>query len=295
MCEDAVAEAVLQGFVKEGENLTLDHDGKDNVILINEKGEHRTHVTPRSQGIEEDLSDAKAVASPTPVKVTESLESNESPEQKEKESVESNEFISAPVASKNMVEEFFDALVKTKESIPSSEAPDNKEKESVESNESPEKVSSKEIKPHVPPASRGFEKKASDKKKRKSPASVKAKKPLESKKSSKDSVIELVGSHESSEDISSKLDSEKNHNYVKTMPLDINEDFFDVKAVVLPTTTPKEPHESNDSPYTEIGSLESGQSSTHDAEGSDDHASSFEDLSSEEVNDDRKKEDALIQ
>ena len=54
MCEDAVAEAILGGFVKEGERLELDADGAGGVILKNQKGKKRTHVPTAAQGIEED-------------------------------------------------------------------------------------------------------------------------------------------------------------------------------------------------------------------------------------------------
>lgn len=64
MCEDAVAEAVLEGFVNEGEKLQLDHDEKDSVIVINQAGKKRSHVPPLSQGIEEELPVAEA---PKPV------------------------------------------------------------------------------------------------------------------------------------------------------------------------------------------------------------------------------------
>jgi ATP-dependent Clp protease ATP-binding subunit ClpC len=53
MCEDAVAEALLGGFVNANEKLTIDHfDGK--VVLTNQRGEKQTHAPTAGQGIEED-------------------------------------------------------------------------------------------------------------------------------------------------------------------------------------------------------------------------------------------------
>ena len=51
-----MAEAILGGFVKEGERLELDSDGEGGVILKNQKGKKRTHVPTAAQGIEEDMS-----------------------------------------------------------------------------------------------------------------------------------------------------------------------------------------------------------------------------------------------
>lgn len=64
MCEDAVAEAVLSGFVKPGEKLTLDAEGKgsENVLMKNQKGKKKTHIPTASQGIEEDESGGFEIA-----------------------------------------------------------------------------------------------------------------------------------------------------------------------------------------------------------------------------------------
>jgi len=54
-CEDAVAEAVLSGFVGEGEELELDVCKKSgDVLLRNGKGKTTTHAATSGQGIEED-------------------------------------------------------------------------------------------------------------------------------------------------------------------------------------------------------------------------------------------------
>lgn len=60
LCEDAVAEALLEGFAKAGETLTLDHDGNENVILVNQGGKRREFKPQVSQGIEEDDSNDSA-------------------------------------------------------------------------------------------------------------------------------------------------------------------------------------------------------------------------------------------
>jgi len=55
MCEDAVAEAILGGFVNAGERLELDAEGDgESVVLKNQKGKKRLHVPTAAQGIEED-------------------------------------------------------------------------------------------------------------------------------------------------------------------------------------------------------------------------------------------------
>mmetsp|Transcript_48011 Transcript_48011/g.86840 ORF Transcript_48011/g.86840 Transcript_48011/m.86840 type:complete len:921 (+) Transcript_48011:93-2855(+) len=54
LCEDAVAEALLEGFAKSGETLKIDHDGSENVILINQGGKQRKFKPMVAQGIEED-------------------------------------------------------------------------------------------------------------------------------------------------------------------------------------------------------------------------------------------------
>jgi len=54
LCEDAVAEAILEGFVKEGETLKLNHDGKQTVILVNQRGAKRMFKPSTAQGIEEE-------------------------------------------------------------------------------------------------------------------------------------------------------------------------------------------------------------------------------------------------
>jgi len=63
LCEDSVAEAVLEGFVLPGEAFTLDADTDGSVLLYNVRGE--TRVTPQraGQGIEDD-DDATRDASP---------------------------------------------------------------------------------------------------------------------------------------------------------------------------------------------------------------------------------------
>jgi len=54
-CEDAVAEAVLGGFVGEGESLELDVDSKSgDVLLRNAKGKTQRHAVTAGQGIEEE-------------------------------------------------------------------------------------------------------------------------------------------------------------------------------------------------------------------------------------------------
>jgi len=55
LCEDAVAEAILDGFAGEGEKLVIDHDGKETVILVNQKGNKRQFIPSSAQGIEEDV------------------------------------------------------------------------------------------------------------------------------------------------------------------------------------------------------------------------------------------------
>jgi len=55
LCEDAVAEAILGGFVQPGETLTLDASKKaGEVVLTNSKGKTRVHEASAAQGIEED-------------------------------------------------------------------------------------------------------------------------------------------------------------------------------------------------------------------------------------------------
>jgi len=55
LCEDAVAEAMLAGFVKAGEKLELDAGGEvGQVVLKNAKGKKRTHEASAAQGIEEE-------------------------------------------------------------------------------------------------------------------------------------------------------------------------------------------------------------------------------------------------
>ena len=56
MCEDAVAEAILSGFVNEGEKLELDAESKEgeSVTVKNQKGKKRVHVPTAAQGIEDD-------------------------------------------------------------------------------------------------------------------------------------------------------------------------------------------------------------------------------------------------
>jgi len=50
LCEDAVAEASLDGFVGEGESLGLDSDGKGRVLLRNSRGKTRTHEPATAAG-----------------------------------------------------------------------------------------------------------------------------------------------------------------------------------------------------------------------------------------------------
>lgn len=53
MCEDAVAEAVVDLFVHAGDSLTLDADALGRVVLRNGEGKERVHVPPTGGGIED--------------------------------------------------------------------------------------------------------------------------------------------------------------------------------------------------------------------------------------------------
>jgi hypothetical protein len=54
-CEDAVAEAVLGGFVGEGETMELDVDAKSGDVLVrNAKGKTQRQVAKEGGGIEEE-------------------------------------------------------------------------------------------------------------------------------------------------------------------------------------------------------------------------------------------------
>lgn len=96
LCEDAVAEAVLEGFVNEGEKLQLDHDGKDGVIIINAQGKNRTRVAPVSQGIEEEYS---LVEKTQEASATRSEEQGPAKLNKEQEHIESIK-VPEPIQSK---------------------------------------------------------------------------------------------------------------------------------------------------------------------------------------------------
>jgi len=50
LCEDAVAEASLDGFVGEGESLGLDSDGEGRVLLRNKRGKTRTYEPATAAG-----------------------------------------------------------------------------------------------------------------------------------------------------------------------------------------------------------------------------------------------------
>jgi len=54
LCEDAVAEAILEGFVSAGEGLTIDADGKGTIVMKNKKGKRKEFTPQASAGIEED-------------------------------------------------------------------------------------------------------------------------------------------------------------------------------------------------------------------------------------------------
>ena len=54
LCEDAVAEAMLGGFVVAGEKLEIDADDNGDIILRNQKGKTQTYSPGASQGIEEE-------------------------------------------------------------------------------------------------------------------------------------------------------------------------------------------------------------------------------------------------
>merc|ERR1719382_1939493 len=58
LCEDAIAEAVLDGFVQPGERITLDADSAGRVLVRTARGEERTHVQGEGQGIEEAVGDS---------------------------------------------------------------------------------------------------------------------------------------------------------------------------------------------------------------------------------------------
>jgi len=62
LCEDAIAEAVLDGFVLEGEALSLDATPQGVVLLKNKRGRSREHSPPAGQGIEDDDAGAPAAA-----------------------------------------------------------------------------------------------------------------------------------------------------------------------------------------------------------------------------------------
>jgi len=55
LCEDAIAEAILDSFVFEGEVLTMDASAKGGVLLKNKRGKTREHTPPAGQGIEDDM------------------------------------------------------------------------------------------------------------------------------------------------------------------------------------------------------------------------------------------------
>jgi len=66
LCEDAVAEAMLGGFVQPGETLELDAGSKPGEILLkNQKGKTRVHEASAAQGIEEEELGSKAIDIPT--------------------------------------------------------------------------------------------------------------------------------------------------------------------------------------------------------------------------------------
>jgi len=58
LCEDAIAEAVLDGFVQPGEALTLDADSSGRVLVRSARGEVRAHDQGEGQGIEESSDEA---------------------------------------------------------------------------------------------------------------------------------------------------------------------------------------------------------------------------------------------
>lgn len=60
LCEDAIAEAILDSFVFEGEVLTLDANDKGKVLLKNKRGKTREHTPQAGQGIEDDATESQA-------------------------------------------------------------------------------------------------------------------------------------------------------------------------------------------------------------------------------------------
>merc|ERR1719258_501678 len=66
LCEDAVAEAMLGGFVSAGETLELDAGGKPDEIVLKCRGKKRVHEASSAQGIEDD-SGATGAVEPTGV------------------------------------------------------------------------------------------------------------------------------------------------------------------------------------------------------------------------------------
>ena len=61
LCEDAVAEAMLSGFVQPGEKLELDGGKADGeIVLKNGKGKTRVHQASAAQGIEDEAGAAAA-------------------------------------------------------------------------------------------------------------------------------------------------------------------------------------------------------------------------------------------
>ena len=69
LCEDAVAEAMLGGFVQPGEKLELDGGKKPGeVVLKNAKGKTRVHEASAAQGIEDDSGFEAKVRPPEKIK-----------------------------------------------------------------------------------------------------------------------------------------------------------------------------------------------------------------------------------
>ena len=58
LCEDSVAEAVLEGFVLAGEQFTLDADREGSILLTNARGQVRVTPSRAGQGIEDEDADA---------------------------------------------------------------------------------------------------------------------------------------------------------------------------------------------------------------------------------------------
>uniref|UniRef100_A0A7S4B772 Clp R domain-containing protein n=1 Tax=Chrysotila carterae TaxID=13221 RepID=A0A7S4B772_CHRCT len=61
LCEDPIAEAMLDGFTSAGEMLELDYSSSGGVLLRNAQGEERVHEYQEGQGIEDDDSKGSAL------------------------------------------------------------------------------------------------------------------------------------------------------------------------------------------------------------------------------------------